>query len=66
MRPSPTSSILDYWSQEGLDDPEGDEELLQEALVLREEYKRDKSGWKTWDEFEAELNRAEAAGELPN
>ena len=31
-------SILDDWSQEGPDDPEGDDELLREALIVLEEY----------------------------
>jgi hypothetical protein len=53
---STTPSILDDWSQEGPDDPAGDEELLAEALITIEQYKKgDREGWKTLEEFEAEL-----------
>lgn len=58
-------TIGEDWSHEGPDDPEGDAELLAEALITMEKYKTDKSGWMSWDEFKAELERAEAAGELP-
>ncbi len=60
------TSILDDWSQEGPDDPEGDEQLLQEALAVLEEYGDKPEAWMKWEEFEKELDRAEAAGELPN
>ncbi len=56
--------ILDDWSQEGPDDPEGDEELAAEAVELSEQYRRDRTGWKTLAEFESELANAETAGEL--
>jgi hypothetical protein len=38
VAPSPAPSILDDWSHEGPDDPAGDEELLNEALAMLEEY----------------------------
>ena len=59
-------SVLDDWSHEGPDDPEGDAELLQEALeVIRQ---REQNGEPSvgWEEFKAELRTAEAAGELPD
>lgn len=59
-------SILDDWSQEGPDDPAGDEGLLKEALVTLEEYKDRPETWMKWEDFEVELDRAEAAGELPS
>ena len=57
---------IDDWSHEGPDDPEGDEILAREALALIEEIKKNPSPLKTWEEFEAELASAEAAGELPD
>ena len=59
-------SILDDWSQEGPDDPKGDKELLTEALTMIEEYEKHPEGWKTLEEFEAELAQAESAHELPS
>ena len=57
---------IDDWSHEGPDDPEGDEILAREALVQLEEIEKDPTRLRSWEEFEAELARAEAAGELPN
>jgi len=62
---TPDRSILDYWEHEGPDDPAGDEELLSEALTMIEQYEKNPEGWKTLEEFEAELAKAEAAHELP-
>src|SRR5438105_4748240 len=59
-------SILDDGSHEGPDDPEGDAELLKEALAVLAECGDKPQAWTSWEEFEAELNRAEAAGELPD
>ncbi len=63
---STTPSILDDWSHEGPDDPAGDEELLAEALIVLEQYGDKPETWMTWEDFEAELDRAEARGELPD
>jgi len=57
---------IDDWSHEGPDDPEGDEILAREALAELEEIEKDPTRLRSWEEFEAELDRAEAAGELPN
>ena len=38
--------------------------LLKDALALLEEYGNKPESWMSWEEFEAELDRAEAAGEL--
>jgi hypothetical protein len=61
-----TLSILDDWSQEGPDDPAGDEELLTDALVMSQQYKESKEGWKSWEDFKAELEQeAETTHALP-
>jgi hypothetical protein len=57
---------LDDWSHEGPDDPEGDEIIAREALAQIEEIKKNPSQVRTWEEFDAELASAEAAGELPD
>jgi hypothetical protein len=62
----PVRSILDDWKQEGPEDPEGDALLLREALGGLREYEDKPDAWMSWDDFEAELDRAEAAGELPD
>jgi hypothetical protein len=58
-------SILDDWSHEGPDDPEGDAALLQEALEVIQQREQHGDTSVSWEEFQAELRRAEAAGELP-
>jgi len=60
------TSILYDWSQEGPDDPAGDEEFLSEALAVLEEYGDKPETWTKWEDFEAELDKAEARGELRN
>jgi hypothetical protein len=62
----PDRSVLEYWEHEGPDDPAGDKKLLAEALAVIQEYEKNPEGWKTLEEFEAELARAEAAHELPS
>jgi len=62
---TPDRSILDYWEHEGPDDPAGDEQLLAEALTLIQQYEKNPEGWKTLEDFEAELAEAEARHELP-
>jgi hypothetical protein len=54
-----------YLLHEGPDDPEGDAQLLQEALETLEYIKAHPESVQSWEAFEAELARAEAAGELP-
>ena len=61
-----TPSPVDDWEHEGLDDPQGDEELLTEALAMSERYRESKAGWKGWEDFKEELKAAEVAGELPD
>jgi hypothetical protein len=63
---APATSILDDWSHEGPDDPAGDEILLREALAMLKEYGDKPETWMKWEDFEAELARAEASGELPD
>lgn len=63
--PSLRSMIMD-WAHEGPDDPEGDEQLFQEALETWETYKDKPETWKSWEDVEADLDRLEAAGELPD
>jgi hypothetical protein len=57
---------LNDWSHEGTDDPEGDEILAREALAQIAEYEKNPYRRMTLEEYEAELARAEAAGELPS
>lgn len=59
-------SILDDWSQEGPDDPAGDQALLSEVLAQIEREKATPAARIPWEEAKAELDRAEAAGELPD
>src|SRR5260370_25591417 len=59
-------SVLDDWSHEGPDDPEGDAELLQEALEVIRQREQNREPSVGWEEFKAELRTAEAAGELPD
>ena len=58
--------ILDDLSHEGPEDPEGDERLLGEALATLQAHQERPEAWMDWEDFEAELDRAEAAGELPS
>ena len=62
---APVRSILEDWGQEGPDDPAQDELLLREALAVLQGYEDQPEAWMNWEDFEAELDRAEAAGELP-
>lgn len=68
-RPShaPAPSILDDWSHEGPDDPAGDEELLAEALVMSQQHRENKEGWKGWEDLKTELKQeTEATHVLPH
>ncbi len=61
---APAGSILEDCHQ-GPEDPEQDAILLRDALsALRADRDRPEA-WISWEECEAELDRAEAAGELP-
>jgi hypothetical protein len=62
----PVRSIVEDWSQEGPEDPAEDALLLSEALDVIAKYGDKPEAWVSWEEFEAELDRAEAAGELPD
>ena len=62
---APVRSILEDWGQEGPDDPAQDELLLREALAVLQGFEDQPEAWMNWEDFEAELDRAEAAGELP-
>jgi hypothetical protein len=65
LRPSKPSP-LDDWSHEGPEDPDGDAELLQQALEVIRQREQSPEAAMSWEEFKAELRRAEAAGELPD
>jgi len=62
---APLHSILEDEKHEGPEDPTEDERLLQEALTVLRDYGDKPEAWMSWEDFEAELERAEAAGELP-
>ena len=62
---SPVATLED-WQRQGADDPEGDALLLRDALAVLEAEGDDPEAWMSWEEVEAELDRAEAAGELPH
>ena len=62
---TPVREILEDWEQEGPDDSAEDELLLGEALATLHAYADKPEAWLSWEEFEAELDRAESAGELP-
>ena len=59
-------SILGDWSHEGPEDPGDEEELAEAAREAIREHEKNPGASLSWEEFEAELNRAEAAGELPD
>ena len=63
---APLRSILEDRTQEGPDNPAEDDLLLHEALAVLREYREKPEAWMSWRDFEAELDRAEAAGELPD
>ena len=48
------SSIVDDWSHEGPDDPEGDRLLLAEALAESERYRADPQERLDWEAFKKE------------
>ena len=60
---SPAGSILEDKSQEGPDDATEDDLLLADALDVLRKHKNNPEAWMDWRDFEAELDRAEAAGE---
>jgi len=62
----PVGSILDDWKQEGPEDSLGDDVLLRDALAVLPQYENTPEAWRRWEDFEAELDRAEASGELPH
>ena len=61
---SPVATLED-WQRQGVEDSDGDALLLRDALAILEAEGEDPDAWMSWDEVEAELDRAEAAGELP-
>ncbi len=63
---APASSILEDWRHEGPEDAAQDALLLRDALRALEVDGDRPQAWMSWQECEAELDRAEAAGELPD
>ena len=63
---APQSSIVDDWTHEGPDDPEGDRLLLAEALAESKRYRAHPQEHLEWEAFKAKLGEADAAGELPD
>ncbi len=64
LMPGARPEILDDRSHDGPEDPEADDQLLREALITLQEHQIQPGGWMAWEDFEAELDRAEAADEL--
>ncbi len=62
---TPARSILEDWRQEGPENASEDQLLLGEALSVIEAHGDRPDDWVSWEHFEAELDRAEAAGEVP-
>ena len=60
----PIRSVLEDAEHEGPENPVEDELLLKDALAVLEEYGDKPESWMSWEKFEAELDRAEATGEL--
>lgn len=52
------SSLVDDWTHEGPDDPEGDRLLLAEALAESERYRAHPQEHMDWEAFKAELREA--------
>jgi len=61
----PIRSVLEGAEHEGPENSAEDEMLLKDALTVLEAYGDKPESWMSWEDFESELNRAEAAGELP-
>ncbi len=59
------AAVLNDLSHEGIEDPEEDELLLQEAMVRLSEARDRPETLMTLEDFQLELANAEAAGELP-
>jgi hypothetical protein len=57
---APVASILDDWSQEGPDDPAGDEQLLHEAMAALKQYGDKPETWTKWEDLEAACRRRTA------
>jgi len=60
----PAGSILEDWKQEGPEDSLGDDVLLRDALGVLQQCENTPEAWMRWEDFEAELDRVEANGEL--
>lgn len=58
--------LLEAWQREDREEAKHDAILLQEALEVLEADGDRPEAWMSWTEVEAELDRAEAAGELPD
>ena len=65
LREDPLAILYD-WRHEGPDDPEGDEILARDAVELSQVYRESPGELTSLEDFQEELARAEAAGELPD
>lgn len=45
------TEMVDDWTQEGVEDEEGDKVLLTEALQVLNEREKDKSAWQSWEQY---------------
>ena len=59
-------ALLEAWRREEASEARHDAILLREALEVLEADGDRPEAWMSWEEVEAELDRAEAAGELPD
>ena len=59
-------AVLEAWQREERDEASHDAILLREALEVLEADGDRPEAWISMEEAEAELDRAEAAGELPD
>lgn len=46
---------FEFWTREGEDDPAEEEEIVKDAMEILRQREVDKTGWKSLEEFEAEL-----------
>jgi hypothetical protein len=61
---TPVRALVNDQMLDGPDDLQGDEMLLADALAVLQEFGESEEAWMSWDDFEAELDQADAEDEL--